>query len=82
MKMILKQISFLAVALILFAFASNAQTKTTKTDEMKTYVIERETPQVGRPQIDPSSNVSAVMTAPTSAADAARRSARSLRFHR
>jgi hypothetical protein len=47
MKMILKPISFLAVTLILFAFSANAQTKTTKTDEMKTYVIEREIPGAG-----------------------------------
>ena len=45
--MILKPISLLTVALILFAFTSNAQSKTSKTDEMKTYVIEREIPGAG-----------------------------------
>src|SRR5918992_4540766 len=41
-----------------------------------------QTPHVGRPQIDPSAIVSAVSTAATSAADAARRSHFSWRFQR
>jgi hypothetical protein len=47
MNKILKQLSFLAVALFLIAFTANAQSKTTKSDEMKTYVIEREIPGAG-----------------------------------
>jgi hypothetical protein len=47
MKSILKQIGFLTVALILITFTTNAQTKNTKSDEMKTYVIEREIPGAG-----------------------------------
>ncbi len=47
MKLILKQLSLLAVTLILISFTVNAQTKTSKTDEMKTYVIEREIPGAG-----------------------------------
>jgi hypothetical protein len=47
MNTIIKQISFLAVALFFIAFSVNAQSKTTKTDEMKTYVIEREIPGAG-----------------------------------
>ena len=47
MKSIVKQISFLAIALTFINFAANAQSKTTKTEEMKTYVIEREIPGAG-----------------------------------
>jgi hypothetical protein len=47
MKKILRPTSFLAITLILFAFTANAQSKTTKADEMKTYVIEREIPGAG-----------------------------------
>lgn len=47
MKLILKQLSLLAVTLTLISFTVNAQTKTSKTDEMKTYVIEREIPGAG-----------------------------------
>ena len=47
MNTILKQLSFLTVALFLIAFTANAQSKTTKSDEMKTYVIEREIPGAG-----------------------------------
>jgi hypothetical protein len=47
MTKIFKQLSILTVALFLIAFTSNAQSKTTKTDEMKTYVIEREIPGAG-----------------------------------
>jgi hypothetical protein len=48
MNKILKQLSFLTVALFLIAFSANAQSKTAKTDEMKTYVIEREIPGAGQ----------------------------------
>src|SRR5688572_1792668 len=41
-----------------------------------------QTPQVGRPQMDPNASVSPVNSVPTSAADAARRSCRSSPFHR
>ena len=47
MKSILKQLGLLAVTLILISFTVNAQTKNSKTDEMKTYVIEREIPGAG-----------------------------------
>ena len=47
MKSILNRISFLAVAITLISFTANAQSKTTKTEEMKTYVIEREIPGAG-----------------------------------
>jgi hypothetical protein len=47
MNKTLKQLSFLTVALFLIAFTANAQSKSTKTDEMKTYVIEREIPGAG-----------------------------------
>ena len=47
MNTIIKQLSFLAVALFFIVFSVNAQSKTTKTDEMKTYVIEREIPGAG-----------------------------------
>jgi len=47
MNTIIKQLSFLTVALFLIAFTANAQTKNSKSDEMKTYVIEREIPGAG-----------------------------------
>lgn len=47
MNGILKQISFLTVALLLINATVNAQSRTSKSDEMKTYVIEREIPGAG-----------------------------------
>lgn len=47
MNSIIRRLSILTVAILLFAFATNAQSKTTHTDEMKTYVIEREIPGAG-----------------------------------
>ena len=47
MNTIIKRLSILTVALFLITIAVNAQSKTTKTDEMKTYVIEREIPGAG-----------------------------------
>ena len=47
MNTIIKRLSILTVALFLITIAVNAQSKTSKTDEMKTYVIEREIPGAG-----------------------------------
>jgi len=47
MKSLLKSFSLLLVTILLLGYASNAQTKTSNSNEMKTYVIEREIPGAG-----------------------------------
>src|SRR4051812_9956438 len=47
MKSLLKPFSLLLVTILFIGFASKAQTKTSNSSEMKTYVIEREIPGAG-----------------------------------
>jgi hypothetical protein len=47
MKSSLKTFSLLLVTILFIGFASKAQTKTSNSNEMKTYVIEREIPGAG-----------------------------------